>query len=75
MADAKCCDRCGRYYKNNILRMNGTIASVGSVGVFRRDNPLACSASYELCESCANAFLDFINMVPTTTGKENPDGN
>jgi hypothetical protein len=29
----------------------------------------------DLCPKCANEFLNFMNMIPTTGRKENPDGN
>ncbi len=75
MSDAKCCDRCGKYYKNDVLRMDGVIASVGLVRVIRRDDRMKCSGEYDLCDKCASAFLDFMNMVPSDTGKEKSDGN
>lgn len=70
MANAKCCDRCGNYYRNDILRMEGVIASVGGVKIVRRDDPNISGELIELCPYCADAFLSFMHMVRGADKKE-----
>lgn len=60
------CDRCGKLYEDH-----STVSSIGNsplgVATFTRDNytDYTVHDTYDLCEECADDFLDFLEGVST----------
>lgn len=57
MADAKKCDRCGRYYDKNETAHTGV--RVIGIKIIRADD--YCAAKYDFCDECLGKLKNFID--------------
>lgn len=65
MADAKKCDRCGKYYTENkaVKSNNGSNGSRHVGGIISIDNKSYMDARFDLCDECVVEFFEkFINQ-------------
>ena len=64
--DAHKCDRCGKYYDNNVLFKAEDIESATIVGVrarFYKNNNYGSDKAYDLCDDCIMDFYKWINEI------------
>lgn len=61
MASATKCDRCGKYYDVNNNTLIGRKQNVTMAGIVTESKDGRYIDSYDLCDECANDFIEFIN--------------
>ena len=67
MSDAKCCDRCGRFYipsvEANKARKSYQEIKVDFIRLCRYGGNASIGHMYELCTGCANELVEFMEKL------------